>query len=108
MADALFCFCTHHLGMRKDFWPRKGPFMERRLCMMMDSEPPRFWEQYLKRYGWKFYPIECVERDHEYYLRYTYHPERAFSSRFTLSTFIAWRLVRLIWHYEVDTSGEAT
>ena len=106
MANALFCFCKRYLGMRQDFWKKTGTAMEMPLRLMMNNESPRFWERFPRRYVWIFYPIECLERDDEYFIRYTYHPWRALTSKFDLSTFLTWLFLRLIWHYEVDTSGE--
>lgn len=105
-ANALLCYCARHLGMRQDFWPVSGPAMEFFLRFMMKSEHPRHWERFFDRNMWAFYPIECIEKDGEYYLRYTYHPLRALKSKYNLSTFCVWWLVRLVWGIRVDTSGE--
>jgi hypothetical protein len=107
LANAQFCFCEDYLGMRSDCWKRTGPSMERFLRMMMCSGSEHLWEiPFIKQYVWVFYSIECLEKDNEYYIRYTSHPFRAFKSLRDLIIFIAWRLVRLLWGYRVDTSGE--
>ena len=108
IANALFCFCVRYLGMRRDFWRRTGPTMEFMLRRMMDNGPPHLWVRAFKQYRWAFYPIECIEKDQEYFIRYTYHPLRAFTGFKPLATFIAWGLVRLVWKLEVDTCGDAT
>ncbi len=106
MSNALFCFCMRYLGMRQDFWKKTGPAMETALRQMMNNEKVRFWERFPRRYVWSFYPIKCVEKDNEYYIQYTYHPWRAFTSKYNLATFVTWFTLRVIWQYEIDTSGD--
>ena len=109
LANAQFCYCVKHLGMRSDCWARTGAPMEEALRAMLCSASIRLWERfYTRRYVWVFYPVECLEREGEYFIRYTYHPLRALKNLSNLFIFVAWRLVRWIWDYEVDTSGDIT
>lgn len=107
LVNAQFCYCIKHLGMRSDLWQSTGAPMERTLEAMLRSCPEYIWERpFTRQYTWAFYPIECLEEGDEVSLRYTYHPWRALKHTQDLAVFLAWRLIRWIWDYEVDTSGE--
>ena len=108
ICNALLCFCMKHLGMRRDFWKRTGCSMEFFLRLMCNSGSENYWEQYISRLPgeWKFYLNRCVERDGEFFHQSLYLPREAFRNKMNFSTFVGWRALRLLWHCEVDHSGE--
>ncbi|MBR4726857.1 MAG: nucleotidyltransferase family protein [Clostridia bacterium] len=108
ICNALMCFCMKHLGMRKDFWKKTGCSMEFFLRLMLNSGKELYWEQFIRRMpiDWKFYPNICIERDGEYLHQYRYLPKMALKNKYYFTTFVAWWALRLLWHCEVDFSGE--
>ncbi len=109
ICNALMCFCMAHLGMRKDFWKRTGCPMDFFLRLMMNSGREPSAERFIRRMPetWTFYQNDCVEEEGEFRSQNRYRPGKALKSKFAFSTFTAWWAVRLLWHYEVDFSGEA-
>ena len=108
ICNALLCFCMKYLGMRRDFWKKTGCSMEPFLRLMFNAGQETYWEQYISRMpgDWKFYPNICIERDGEFFHQYQWLPKRIFKNKSTFSTFVGWAAMRLLWHYEVDFSGE--
>ena len=107
IANALFCFCEKHLGMRTGLWKKNGPRMETPLRLMFKGPEKDRWERFIARAHPFFYEEVCVEAEQEYRLRQIYDARGLFKNRYNFSTFVFWWLLQLIWDMEVDFTGEA-
>lgn len=105
-SDALMGYCIRHLGMRPDCWPDAGRRMEWLMRLSLTSPVPYRWERFQQRTYWPFYTARCVEQDGKFYTVRHYRPAEALKRKYLITTFLFWRIIRVLWKTEIDHSDE--